>query len=103
MSAKYGNIRNLITVSTAVLLAVFVAESLAGGDSGGSRQPSLSQKRLTPYEILRRSSLQPVAEQAPANFPAGPVVATARLKTVPITRDNPTLYLGMQAIGRNNV
>jgi len=97
------NIRNLITVSAAVLLAVCAAESLAGGDSGGSRQPPLSQKRLTPYEILHRSKSQPTAEQKSVNFSAGPVIATARLETVPITRDNPTLYLGMQAIGRNNV
>ena len=103
MTAKYGNIRNLITVSTAVLLAVFATESLAEGDSGGSRQPSLSQKKLTPYEILQRSSLRPATEQTPANFPAGPVIATAQLGTVPITRDSPTHYLGMQAIGRNNV
>ena len=103
MAAKFGNIRNLITVSAAVLLAVFAAESLAGVDSGGSRQSSSSQKRLTPYEILRRGKLQPVAEQVSTNFSAGPVIATARLKTVPITRDSPTHYLGMQAIGRNNV
>ncbi len=96
MSAKNGNIRNLITVGAAVLLTVFATESLAGGDSGGSRQPSLSQKKLTPYEILRSSSLQPATGQAPANLPAGPVVATARLKTVPVTRDSPTHYLGMQ-------
>ena len=99
MAAKYGTIRNFIAVSAAVLLAVLAfakAESLAEGDSGGSRQPSTSQKKLTPYEILRRGSLRPAAEQVSANFSTGPVVATAHLKTVPITRDSPTHYLGMQ-------
>jgi hypothetical protein len=98
MSAKFGNIRDLITVSTAVLLAVFAAAGLAEGDSGDSRQPSLSQKRLTPYEILRRGRLQPAVEQDMENFSAGPVVATAYLKTVPITRDSPTHFLGMQRV-----
>jgi len=96
MTTKNGYFRNLITVIAAVLLAVFAAAGLAGGDSGGSRQPSTSQKKLTPYEILRRGRLPPAAEQAPANFSAGPVVATAHLKNVPITRDSPTYFLGMQ-------
>ena len=96
MAAKYGNIRNFITVSAAMLLAFFAVESLAGGNSSISQQRSPSQKRLTPYEILRRTRLQPTAEQTPENFSTGPVVATARLKTVPITRDSPTYYLGMQ-------
>jgi len=96
MVIRNGNVRVHGLIVSAVLLAVFAAESLAGGDSGGSRQPSPSQKRLTPYEILRRGSLRPAVDQAPANFSAGPVIATARLKTVPITRGSPTHYLGMQ-------
>jgi len=96
MVIKNGNIRVSGLIVSAVLLSVFAAVSLAGEDSGCSRQSSPSQKRLTPYEMLRRSKLQPAAEQTPANFSAGPLVATARLKAVPITRDSPTHYLGMQ-------
>ena len=95
MTAKNGHIRYVIAISIAVLLAFSVvaeAESLAEGDSGGSRQPSPSQKRLTPYEILRRSRLQRAAEETPANFSTGPVIATAQLKIVPINRDSPTHY-----------
>jgi len=100
MIAKNGHIRYVIAISIAVLLAfsaVAEAEKLAGGNSGSSRQSSLASKnRLTPYEILRRSKLQQAVEIKPENFSVGPVVATATLKIVPITRDSPTYYLGMQ-------
>lgn len=96
MTAKNGRMRYLITVSVAVLLVVFAVESLAGEGNNSSRQSTSSQRRLTPYEILRRSRLQPATEKTPENFSTGPVIATARLKTVPITRDSPTHYLGMQ-------
>jgi len=91
MAAKYGNIRNLVTVSAAVLLAfsaVAETETLAEADSGSSQQSSSAQKRLTPYEILRRARLQRAAEKTAENFSTGPVVATARLNNVPITRDS---------------
>ena len=99
MMAKNGNIRFLGLIAAAVLLAVFAvaeAENLAEADSGSSRQSSSAHKRLTPYEILRRSRLQWAAEKTPENFSVGPIVAEARLNTVPITRDSPTYYLGMQ-------
>ena len=100
MMAKNSNFRFHTIISLAVLLAfsaVAEAQKLAEEDSSGSRQSSLaSQKRLTPYEILRRSRLQRAAEQTPANFSTGPVVAEARLNTVPIMRGSPTHYLGMQ-------
>ncbi|OHB62148.1 MAG: hypothetical protein A2168_00910 [Planctomycetes bacterium RBG_13_50_24] len=100
MIAKNGHIRYVIAVSIGFLLAfsaVAEAEKLAGGNSGSSRQSSLASKnRLTPYEILRRSKLQQAVEIKPENFSVGPVVATATLKIVPISRDSPTHYLGMQ-------
>jgi len=99
MLAKKGHIRILGLMTAAVLLAVFAvakAQSLAAEGSNSSQQPKSSQKRLTPYEILRRSKLQPAAEQLPANFSTGPVVAEAKLKIVPVSRDNPTHYLGIQ-------
>ena len=99
MIAKNGHISYVIAISIAVLLAfsaVIEAENLT--ESGGvSRQSSSSsKKRLTPYEILRSSRLQPAAEKTPENFSVGPVVATARLKIVPIMRGSPTHYLAMQ-------
>ena len=97
--AKNRNIRFHTIISLVVLLAfwaVAVAESLAAERSNNSKQPKLSQKRLRPYEILRRSKFQPPAEPAPANFTTGPVLAEARLKIVPVSRDNPTIYLGIQ-------
>jgi len=100
MTEKNGHIRYVIAIFMAVLLAfsaVAETEILAEADSGNSRQSSsASQKRLTPYEILRRARLQRAADKTAENFSVGPVIATARLKTVPITRDSPTNYLGMQ-------
>jgi hypothetical protein len=100
MMAKNRNIGVLGLMAAGVLLAfsaIAEAENLAEADSGRSRRSSsASKKRLTPYEILRRSRLQRAAEETPANFSTGPVIATARLKTVPITRGSPTNYLGMQ-------
>ncbi|MHC4440446.1 MAG: hypothetical protein ACYS3S_24110 [Planctomycetota bacterium] len=99
MLAKNSNSRFHTIISLAVLLtflAVARGQSLAEGSNNGSRQPKPSQKRLTPYEILRRSKFQPAAEQAPADFSTGPVIATAMLKIVPIKRGSPTHYLGMQ-------
>ena len=104
--AKNRNIRFHKIISFAVLLvflAVAVAESLAVEGNNGSRQPKSSQKRLTPYEILRKSKLQPAAEQVQANLSRGPVIAEAKLKTVPISRDNPTIYLGIQHHGTTTV
>ena len=87
-------------MAAAVLLAfsaIAEAENLAETDSGRSRQSSsASQKRLTPYEILRRGRLQRAAEETPENFSVGPVVATARLKIVPVMMGSPTHYLAMQ-------
>ena len=99
MMAKNRNIRFHTIISLAVLLvfwAVAMGEDLAEEGGNSSRQPKSSQKRLTPYEILRRSKLQPAAEHTSANFSTGPVVAEARLKIVPVSRDNPTHYLGIQ-------
>lgn len=96
MVAKNSNFRFHTIISLAVLLAfsaVVEAQKLAEEDS---RSSSASQKRLTPYEILRRGRLQRAAEQTPENFSTGPVVATARLKTVPIAGGSPTHYLAMQ-------
>ncbi len=85
--------------SLAVLLvfwAVAGAESLAAERSNNTKQPNSSQKRLTPYEMLRRSKFQSETEQVLENFSAGPVVAEAKLKIVPISRDNPTIFLCIQ-------
>lgn len=100
MMAKNVHIRYVIAISMAIMIAfsaVAEAENLAEGDSGSSQQSSsASQKRLTPYEILRRSKLQRAAEKTPENFSAGPVIAEARLTTVPVSRDSPTGLLAMQ-------
>jgi hypothetical protein len=100
MMAKNVHIRYVIAISMGIMIAfsaVAEAENLAEADSGSSQQSSsASQKRLTPYEILRRSKLQRAAEKTPENFSAGPVIAEARLTTVPVSRDSPTYYLGMQ-------
>ena len=102
MRAKNRNIRFNTIISLAILLAFWAvsgAESLAGEGHNSSRQPKPSKKRLTPYEILRRSKFQPAAEQAPANFSTGPVVAEAKLKIVPVSRDNPTIFFCIQHNG----
>ena len=100
MKAKNVYIRYITAIFMAILVAFSVvckAEKLAGEDNDGLRQSSsASQKRLTPYEILRRSKLQRAVETAPENFSTGPVVATAIMKTVPIARRSPTHYLAMQ-------
>jgi hypothetical protein len=99
MAAKNGDFRVFSLIAYTALLAVFALatqESFAKVDSGSSRQPLSSQRRLTPYEILRRSKLQQAAEITPENFSVGPVVAEARLITVPVTRNSPTGLLGMQ-------
>lgn len=96
MAAKNGHIRYVIAIFMAVLFAfsaIAEAQKLAEEDSQSS---STFQKRLTPYEILRRSRLQRTAETTPENFSTGPVVATAMLKTVPIAGGSPTHYLAMQ-------
>ncbi len=106
MVAKNSNFRFYTIVSLVVLLAFLAvagAESLAAEGSNGSRQPKPSQKRLTPYEILRRGKFKPTVEQAPANFSTGPVLAEARLKIVPVSRHNPTIYLGIQHHGTTTV
>jgi len=99
IKAKNRNIR-FHTVISLVLLLAFLAvakeQSFGGESNNGSKQPKSSQKRLTPYEILRRSKFQRAAENIPASISAGPVVATARLKTVPVISGSPTHYLGMQ-------
>ena len=100
MMAKNIHIRYVIAISIAVLLAfsaIAGAQNLAEGDNDSSGQSSASShKRLTPYEILRRSRLRGAGEKTLENFSTGPVVATARLNTVPVSRDNPTYYLGIQ-------
>jgi len=99
MVLKNGNIRSFRLIVSAVLLAVFAvanAESPAEVDTNSSQRSSSSQKRLTPYEILRRSKLQQPAEITPENFSVGPVIAEARLSTVPVSRGSPTNLLGMQ-------
>lgn len=96
---KTRNIVFRTIISLLVLLAfwaVAMGESLAAEISNSSRQSKPSQKRLTPYEMLRRSKLQPAAEQEPVNFSTGPVVAEARLAIVPVARNSPTDFLGMQ-------
>lgn len=97
--AKSGDFRVFNLIAGAALLAVCSIahdESLANVDSGSSRQSLSSQKRLTSYEILRRSKLQQVAEATPENFSVGPVIAEARLAIVPVERNSPTGLLGMQ-------
>lgn len=99
MRAKNRNIRFHTIIGLAVLLyfwACAPGESLAAEGSNSPKQLKSSQKRLTPYEILRRSKLRPADEQTPENFSAGTVVAEAKLKIVPVSRDNPTHYLGIQ-------
>jgi len=99
MVAKIRNIVFRAIISLVVLLAFWAvagAESLAGESSNSSRQPKQSQKRLTPYEMLRRSKFQQATEQEPVNFSTGPVVAEARLAIVPVARNSPTDFLGMQ-------
>ena len=106
MMAKKHNIRFNTIISLAILLAFWAfsgAESLAGEGHNSSRQPKPSKKRLTPYEILRRSKFQPGAKPAPANFSTGPVVAEARLKIVPVSRDNPTIFFCIQHNGTTTV
>lgn len=86
MLAKNGHIRIPGLIAAAVLLAVFAvakAESLAKGSPNSSQQSKSSQKRLTPYEILRRSKFQPAAEQVPANFTTGPVMDKATAEAPP--------------------
>jgi len=98
MAAKNSNIRFHI-IGLAILLAfgaVAVAESLATERSNNSRQTKPSHERLTPYEILRRSKFQPAPEQAQTDLSSGPVIAEARLKIVPVSKDNPTIFLGIQ-------
>jgi hypothetical protein len=99
MRAENRNIRFHTIISLAVLLAfwaVALAEGFAEEGRNSSRHAKSSQKRLTPYEILRRSKSRPAAEKTPENFSAGPVFAEAKLKIVPVSRDNPTHYLGIQ-------
>ena len=100
MMAKNGYIRYVIAIFMAIMIAYpgfAEAEKLAEEDNDGSRQSSsAAQKRLTPYEIMRRSKLQQSVATTPENFSTGPVVATAILKTVPITMRNPTHYLSIQ-------
>jgi hypothetical protein len=99
MVAKNGDFRFFSLIACAALLAVcFIAhgESLARVNNCSSRQSLSSRKKLTPYEILRRSKSQPAAEQMPENFSVGPVIAEARLNTVPISRDNPTIFFCIQ-------
>jgi len=100
-------IRYVIAISIAVMLAFSAgadAKKLAETDSCNSQQSSsASQKRLTPYEILRRSRLKRTVETTPENFSTGPVVATAILKSVPITGRSPTHYLAMQYQGTTTV
>ncbi len=106
MMAKNRNIVFRTIISLVVLLvfwAVAMAESLAGEANNSSRQPRPSQKRLTPYEMLRRSKFQPAAEQVPANFSTRQVIAEAKLKTVPVSKNNPTIYLGIQHHGTTTV
>jgi len=94
---RYAIFRTII--SLAVLLAFWTvagAESLAAERSNSSKLSNPSQKRLTPYEMLRMSKFQSETEQAPTNFSAGPVVAEARLVIVPVARNSPTGLLGMQ-------
>jgi hypothetical protein len=93
-------------MSIVVLLAfwaVTLGESLAEEDNNSSNQTKPSKKILTPYEMLRRNKLQSATEQAPENFSVGPVVAEAKLKIVPVSRDNPTQYLGIQHRGTTTV
>jgi len=104
--AKNRNIRFHTIISLAVLSAFLVvagAESLAAEGSNSSGQPKSSERKLSPYEILRRSKFRSAAEQVPPNFSSGPVIAEARLKNVPVTRDNPTIYLGIQHHGTTTV
>ena len=99
MAAKNGDFRVFNLIAGAALLAVFSiahSESLARVGGGISRQPLSSQKRLTPYEILRRSKLQQPAEITPENFSVGPVIAEARLAVIPVARNSPAGLLGMQ-------
>jgi hypothetical protein len=100
MAAKNGDFRSLGLIACAALSTVFALaapESLAEGGSDSPRQSLSSQKRLTPYEILRRGKLQQASEITPENFSVGPVVAEARLvHTVPVPRDNPTIFFCIQ-------
>ncbi len=97
--AKNGHIRYFVVLPTLALFAfwsVAMGEGLTEEGSNSSKQPKSSQKRLTPYEILRRSRLQQVPEKTPANFSTGPLVAEARLNTVPVSWDNPTIFFCIQ-------
>jgi hypothetical protein len=99
LMAKNRNIRFHTIIGLVVLLAFWAVaegEEPTTESSNSSGQPRPSQKRLTPYEMLRRSKLQPATEQEPVYFSTGPVVAEARLAIVPVTRNSPTDFLGMQ-------
>jgi hypothetical protein len=99
MVAKNGDFWVFNLIAGVALLAVCSfahGESLAKVDGGSSRQSLSSQNRLSPYEILRRSKSQQPAETTPENFSVGPVIAEARLATVPVARYSPTGLLGMQ-------
>lgn len=108
MMGKRVRLRWFCVCGAAILLAVLAvagAEGLAEG--GGSRQASrrnsrggLSSyaKRETPYEMMLRirreggTRIRRTAEP----LSVGPVVATARLKLVPVTKHDPTRYLALQ-------
>lgn len=107
MVVKHGYIRCFSAIGAAVLLAVLAvaeAENLIEDGTGSqqlSRQgnsgvSSSSQKRETPYEILRRTRRGQGAKEIQETLSLGPVVARAELKLVPPMRGSPTGLLGLQ-------
>lgn len=97
--AKNQRTRFHIINSFAILLffwPISEIKSLAGVVSDSSEQATSSNKRLTPYEILRRSKLKQPAEKKQENFSVGPIITEVRLTVVPVTRNGPTDFLGMQ-------
>ncbi|UCG57049.1 MAG: hypothetical protein JSU70_19565 [Phycisphaerales bacterium] len=108
MKAKPDWLRWFCACGAAILLAVLaVGEARSLAEAAGSRHVrsrnnrgafSSSAKRETPYEMMLRTRRQGGTrkQQTPEPLSVGPVVAEARLKTVPATGHNPARYLAFQ-------
>ena len=104
MTAKFGNIRNLIATGAMVLLAVLAVVRAENPAESSEKLPQINfpndnrfltslEKTESPYEILTRAKGRQGAEAASQAYSLGPVVAKAELLYASVTGRNRMSYL----------